>query len=450
MQRLPILLSSAVLSTLCLAMTSARDRDSDLLATARAAGSFETLLAAVRAAGLEPVLRGAGPFTVLAPTDAAFAALPDGALQRLLEPERRDELVRLLQRHVIDGRVSAAQAAAAGVASSLAGDRLVVELSGGQLRVDGARVVENDIVTSNGVIHSIDRVLVPPAAPRAAADPLALTSATLIDRAIHRGVPLYNGGQPAACAAVYEVAALALLAHSEPALPPDVVEALRAALRLEEPVDPQDYAWRLRRALDAAALALRQNGAAGAAPARFAARAAGLRPHTDVVAIDDFGAAAAAGAWGVVNDTVMGGRSRSALTVREPGVALFSGTVSLANNGGFASTRREVASGSLRGCSGIWLRVRGDGKRYRLSVSDRGRVTGDLYQAEFATRAGEWLELRLPFADMARSVMGFRPPNAAPVDPARIRSIGLGIGDKQAGAFRLEIDAIRAYRPRRL
>jgi uncharacterized surface protein with fasciclin (FAS1) repeats len=133
----------------------------DIVDVAAGAGSFETLVAAVQAAGLEETLRGEGPFTVFAPTDEAFAALPEGTLESLLEEANRDQLVSILTYHVVPGAV---------MSSDLAGQTLEVETVNGQtvdidatgdVTVDGATVVQADIAASNGVIHVIDRVILP-------------------------------------------------------------------------------------------------------------------------------------------------------------------------------------------------------------------------------------------------------------------------------------------------
>ena len=133
----------------------------DIVDTAVEAGSFTTLVAAVQAAGLVDTLKGEGPFTVFAPTDDAFAALPEGTLESLLLPENKDQLVAILTYHVIPGKV---------VASDVAGKELEVATVQGStvdvngmsgVTIDGANVVQADIMTDNGVIHVIDKVILP-------------------------------------------------------------------------------------------------------------------------------------------------------------------------------------------------------------------------------------------------------------------------------------------------
>ncbi len=135
--------------------------DGTVVAIASKAGTFGTLLAAAKAAGLADALAGEGPFTVLAPTDEAFAKLPAGTVESLLKPENKDKLASILKYHVIPGRVYAAQALALGAAATLQGNEVVFDLANGSLIADGVRVVRTDIDASNGVIHVIDAVILP-------------------------------------------------------------------------------------------------------------------------------------------------------------------------------------------------------------------------------------------------------------------------------------------------
>lgn len=136
------------------------ERSKTIVDVAAEAGQFNTLLAAVKAAGLEETLRGGGPFTVFAPTDAAFAALPEGTVEALLkDPEK---LAAILTYHVVAGRVMAADVAGIDEAKSVNGAMLGIEVQGATVRIDGARVLTADVGASNGVIHVIDRVLLPP------------------------------------------------------------------------------------------------------------------------------------------------------------------------------------------------------------------------------------------------------------------------------------------------
>ena len=135
--------------------------DGSIVEVATKAGTFGTLLAAAKAAGLADALAGDGPFTVLAPTDEAFAKLPAGTVDSLLRPENKGKLASILKYHVIPGRVYATQALSLGAAATLQGNEVVFDLANGALVVDGARVVRADVDASNGVIHVIDAVIMP-------------------------------------------------------------------------------------------------------------------------------------------------------------------------------------------------------------------------------------------------------------------------------------------------
>ena len=132
----------------------------DIVDTAVGAGTFNTLVAAVQAAGLEETLRGDGPFTVFAPTDEAFAALPEGTVESLLLEENRDQLVAILTYHVVAGAVMSGDLSDGMTATTVQGSDITIGTMGG-VTVNGANVVAADIEASNGVIHVIDKVLLP-------------------------------------------------------------------------------------------------------------------------------------------------------------------------------------------------------------------------------------------------------------------------------------------------
>jgi len=135
--------------------------DKDIVDTAVAAGSFKTLAKALQAADLVGTLKGAGPFTVFAPTDEAFAKLPAGTLEALLKPENKAKLQRILTSHVVAGRVMAADVAKTRSAKAVSGEMLTIASRDGAVTVDGAKVVTTDITATNGVIHVIDSVILP-------------------------------------------------------------------------------------------------------------------------------------------------------------------------------------------------------------------------------------------------------------------------------------------------
>jgi uncharacterized surface protein with fasciclin (FAS1) repeats len=132
----------------------------DIVDTAVGAGSFGTLVAAVQAAGLVETLKGEGPFTVFAPTDAAFEALPDGTVEDLLKPENKDQLVSVLTYHVVPGKVMSSDLSEGMTATTVQGGDVTITLEGGP-KINGATISTPDVETSNGVIHVIDAVILP-------------------------------------------------------------------------------------------------------------------------------------------------------------------------------------------------------------------------------------------------------------------------------------------------
>ena len=141
--------------------TSGAMNTNDIVDTAVAAGSFNTLVKAVQAADLESTLRSKGPFTVFAPTDEAFAKLPPGTVENLLKPENKAQLQAVLTYHVVSGKVMAADAVKLTSAKTVNGQSFRITESGSGLMVDNATVIKADIPTSNGVIHVIDQVILP-------------------------------------------------------------------------------------------------------------------------------------------------------------------------------------------------------------------------------------------------------------------------------------------------
>jgi uncharacterized surface protein with fasciclin (FAS1) repeats len=133
----------------------------DIVQTAVSAGSFNTLVAALKAADLVATLQGEGPFTVFAPTDAAFAKLPEGTIENLLKPENKDQLTAILTYHVVPGKVMARDVIALNSAKTANGKSVAIDASSGGVRINQANVVQTDIETSNGVIHIIDEVILP-------------------------------------------------------------------------------------------------------------------------------------------------------------------------------------------------------------------------------------------------------------------------------------------------
>ncbi len=152
---------AALASILLVGAANSAHHEKDIVATAVEAGSFGTLAVALEAAGLIDTLKGAGPFTVFAPTDEAFGKLPEGTVQDLLKPENKDQLVAILTYHVVPGAVTAEQVVGLPGAQTVNGQSVTISVDGSAVQVDDATVVATDIMASNGVIHVIDSVILP-------------------------------------------------------------------------------------------------------------------------------------------------------------------------------------------------------------------------------------------------------------------------------------------------
>lgn len=141
-------------------ISTARAESKNIVEVAASAGQFDTLVAAVKAAGLADTLAGPGPFTVFAPTDAAFAKLPKGTVEELLKPENKEKLAGILTYHVVAGKVKAADLKTMKV-KTVNGAEANVKVNGSTVTIDNAKVVKTDIAASNGLIHVIDTVIMP-------------------------------------------------------------------------------------------------------------------------------------------------------------------------------------------------------------------------------------------------------------------------------------------------
>jgi len=216
----------------------------DIVETAIAAGKFNTLVAAVKAAGLVKALRAKGPLTVFAPTDDAFAKLPKGTVENLLLPENRGKLTEILLYHVVPGKIALGKKKT----KTLQGKSLIINATG-SLKVNNAKVIAPDIEASNGLIHIIDTVLIPKKETQTPKDAVK----KVIELAISRGAPLFNAGQAAACVAVYEVTIESLIKTHTNALTNKERSILQNALNSvrDGKNSSNKQAWILRHALNA-------------------------------------------------------------------------------------------------------------------------------------------------------------------------------------------------------
>jgi len=230
-------------------VTAEKPGKKDLVDTAIAAGSFKTLTAALKAGGLVEALRGKGPLTVFAPTDEAFAKLPEGTVEALLKPENKAQLVDILTYHVVNGRVPAKKALKLNSATALNKKDLTLQVKDKALYLNDSKVVKADIKCTNGIIHVVDSVLLPPKSTKTS----KTATQGLMAMAIEKGVRLFNHGQHGACADIYALAAVAGLQMQGESLSSNQKESLKNALKTSQASRCNTTrAWTMRRALDRA------------------------------------------------------------------------------------------------------------------------------------------------------------------------------------------------------
>ena len=214
--------------------------ESTIVETAVAAGSFKTLVAAVKAAGLAETLSGEGPFTVFAPTDEAFAKLPAGTVESLLKPENKAKLVSILTYHVVAGRVYSGDAVAAKKATSLESSPIDITVTAAGAKINNASLLTADIDASNGVIHVIDTVLMPPAK--------GANAPQVIREALVHGSAMFNSGHHGDCANLYHSTMQGLMSSDIDA---SVKQHFASVMKTASSQHCQTTrAWTLRRGMD--------------------------------------------------------------------------------------------------------------------------------------------------------------------------------------------------------
>ena len=384
---------------------------------------FSTLVAAVKAAGLADALAAEGPYTVFAPTNDAFARLDGEVVEYLLSDAGRSDLGRILLHHVVPGRLDAGVLVGRDEVTTLADTTLALEVARDRLLVGEAVVQTADIAGSNGVIHVIDRVLLPPVQQ----SPLE----SLLVNAIERGAPMFNNNNPEACAAVYATALEAVAAVDGFGL--DAPSRATLAARLEEiamDADVTERAWSYRRIMDALLSGQMQMDSRS----RPASGGTGRILY-------DFEDPSSVRRFGVVVDGVMGGLSTGRIRSGD-GTLIFDGETSLRNNGGFSSMRAALPDGSCEGADALRVRFKGDGRTWIIGTRGSRNMRGDSYWTRFDTIDGQWMDVVVPIDEMVRTSFG--QPLRGRITPDQVRGIEFYIYDKKAGPFRLEIDTIEA------
>lgn len=380
----------------------------------------DTFMAAMEGAGLMQELRSlaaAGePMMLLRPTDAAFGGLSPELMTSLFDEDNRRPLRELLLGHVIVGSAPAIDYLQQGSAQVRSGEAISVGLEGGVLCFGGAPVLMGprtaDDPGAGFIVYEIGAVIGFDAArfQRSPAQRIAEDGLEAADSV------------PQALKAAFLTLSLRSVLELEPSN-----AVAEAALAMPE---AQRTASRLSTALES----IREGRTT-------------LPMNDDSTPLITFSRSEDEPGWFTLNDDVMGGISKSRFTVSEEGVGVFTGALSLENNGGFASIRSNDRGYELDGYKGLRVRVRGDGREYglsALSADGRGRVGS--WRKRFTTKDGEWETIDVPFAEMVLNIRGRRYPDVGPPRQDRVRSFSFIIGDKNTEPFQLEIDSISAYR----
>jgi len=244
---------------------TAQAQKKDIVDTAVAAKDFTILAKALQAAGLIDALKAEGPYTVFAPTDEAFKRLPKGTIAELLKPENKDQLINILTYHVVKGKVAGSTAVTLKEAKALNNQKIKLSFKDAALFVNQARVLKTDIQASNGVIHVIDNVILPPKSVKSKAKVKgskkdkgskggsAKVAMQIIEESIDMGVDLFNAGNERACASIYKIAAMSVLEINPATLDDADKVALQTALKtVANSKDNKENAWTLRKAIDKA------------------------------------------------------------------------------------------------------------------------------------------------------------------------------------------------------
>ena len=217
----------------------------DIVDTAIGAGNFNTLVAAIKSAGLVATLKGEGPYTVFAPTDEAFAKLSKDTIDSLLKPENKKMLTEILTYHVISGKVKAKKAAKLDSAETVNGSEVTINPTDESLLINNSLVIKADIKASNGIIHVIDSVLIP------ASKSTAGKTNHIIMHAIHKGVPMFNSGHHSQTAFIYMDAGNQILDQCPSSTCPASMSTIKTAMQKASSTGcPTSQAWIMRNAFD--------------------------------------------------------------------------------------------------------------------------------------------------------------------------------------------------------
>jgi uncharacterized surface protein with fasciclin (FAS1) repeats len=409
------MLCQIILTSLCLTSANAQPNVVEIAANSQ---EFTTLVAAVTAADLATTLTSKGPFTIFAPSNSAFGRIDGNVLNTLLNEPGTPALKQILLHHVVMGNVTADQLKDQDVLMTVAGTTLTVTIVNDRVLIDDAAVTQANIIGSNGVIHKIDRVILPP--PQE--DPIE----TLLYLTIERGVDLYNNGMEGPCADVYATALDAVLLLGASSLDTEMKSDLSARVMQAAMVkDHSSRAWAYRRIIDFILTSSMKGISASS------------RGENTIFEFDNSNEGRD---WQIVLDGVMGGLSTGDVSV-ENGSLFFTGETSLKNNGGFSSIRASMDSNDMDAFDAIQLRVRGDGRTWIFGTRGSNSMGANSYWSKFETKKNEWIKVTIPINEMERHSFGNRLSGS--INPDEIIGVEFYMYDKKAGPFKLEVDSIK-------
>ena len=217
----------------------------DIVDTAIGAGNFKTLVTAIKTADLVDTLKKDGPYTVFAPTDEAFAKLPEGTIESLLKHENKKKLTEILTYHVVPGKVKAKKAAKLESAETVNGSKITINPTNESLMINNSLIIKADIKSSNGIIHVIDSVLIP------SSKSTANKTNHIIMNAIHKGVPMFNSGHHLQTASIYMDAGNEILNQCPSSMCPVSMSTIKTAmLEASSAGCPTSQSWIMRNAFD--------------------------------------------------------------------------------------------------------------------------------------------------------------------------------------------------------
>ena len=403
-----------LLTAICITTSSSQ---SNVVEIAANSSEFTTLVAAVKAADLANALTAEGPFTIFAPSNSAFSRIDGSVLNSLLNEPGTPALKQILLHHVVAGNVTADTLKDQDVLTTLAGTTLSVTIVNGRVLINDAAVTQANISGSNGVIHKIDRVILPP--------PQVNPVETLLFATIERGVYLYNVGMEGACADVYATALDAVLLLGASNFDAEMNKNISTSVQQAAMVtDHSSRAWAYRRIIDHILSSMQGMSAS----------------NTGENAIFEFNNSNDEKDWRIVLDGVMGGLSTGNVSVQN-GSMFFTGATSLENNGGFSSIRASMDPNEIDVFDAIELRVRGDGRTWIFGTRGSNSMGASSYWTSFKTEKNEWMNVTIPISEMERHSFGNRL--SGKINPDEIKGVEFYMYDKKEGPFKLEVDSIK-------